>query len=342
VAREPDDSATTVGEPGANVDIGLPCFRRATFLAEAIDSVLGQSYSSWSLAIFDNGASPEIESVVRPYLDDPRIAYVPSTEAMSLAANWTRALQHGRSEYFALLNDDDTWFPEFLAERVRALGAHPECGFAFGECMYLDAEGARPSEAWFEEGVVSSLALARSFTERNPVVPSAVLVRRAAVEHAGAVFDERWHYCDWEMWARLAAFQPAYFIARPDSVFRRHASTNTLAQRESPTQLMAMLDHIESTFERQVPDFHPSRGQRRKGRALILLRAAVDTHAGGGWRASGRLYRSAVRMHPGVIFRRPSLTMVAKSVLGKRVSRVVARGLHALDSVRGTDARGVR
>ena len=328
------------GEP--MVDVGLPCFRRAVFLAEAIESVLAQTFSRWRLTVVDNGGSAEIAAVVEPYLHDGRITYLPSIDEVPLAVNWTRAVQHGDAPYVALLNDDDTWLPEFLEKRVGALHKHPECGFAFGACYYLDAEGPRESEPWFPEGVVPRVELARTFTERNPVVPSAVVVRRGTLEQAGAAFDGRWHYCDWEMWGRLGATAPAYFVARPDSVFRRHAATNTFAGHETPAQLMAMVDHLERMFHVAVPRFRRSRRNRRRSRAMILLRAAADVHPGGGWKVSRQLYTSAIRTYPPVLFQRASVAMLAKSVLGKRASRASADALRAIGRAGQSKTRKAR
>jgi hypothetical protein len=229
----------------------------------------------------------------------------------------------------ALLNDDDRWHRDFLRRRVEALNAHPECGFAFAEWVQVDEAGNEVARApqRFAEGVVSRERLAWWFTRRNIVVPPALIVRRSAYEAVGAEFDGRWHYCDWEMWARLAAHFPAYYLARQDNDFRRHAQANTFVNREDPERLLTMMDHIERLFEDQVEGFELSRLERARTRSSILLWAATSVHQGGGWKASAALHRRAVRQYPPSVLTYASLSMLAKSLLGKRGSRVVARAL---------------
>jgi glycosyltransferase involved in cell wall biosynthesis len=323
-----DGRASETREADVVVDIAIPAYRRATYIGEAIESVLAQTYDRWRLTVCDNGpGGSEIEQAVRPYLSDPRVSYTASGQEASLAENWTRAINQGTGPYVALLPDDDRWHPPFLGARVEALAAHPECGFVFAEWVQVDERGneiAR-SSVRFAEGVVSRDVLAHWLTRQNIVTDPTVVVRRSAYHAVGAVFDPAWHYADWEMWARLAARFPGYYLARHDSYWRRHAQTVTFARREEPEQLLAMADHIERMFVRELDGFRPGRLERARKRSRILLHSASDVHRAGGWRRSGALYRRALREYPPSIFEVSSLQMLAHTLVGRRVSRAVAQ-----------------
>src|SRR5688500_12992901 len=104
--------------PDARVDVAVTAYRRATYLREAIESILGQSYSGWALRICHNGVGGgPIEEAARAYLDDPRISYLTTGRELPLAESWTNAIRQGTSPYVALLNDDDRWHPTFLETR---------------------------------------------------------------------------------------------------------------------------------------------------------------------------------------------------------------------------------
>lgn len=312
------------------VDIALPVYRRATFVADAIESVLAQNFERWHLTICDNGpGGGDIERAVQPYLTDPRMSYSPTGEELPVAENWTRAISHGSGPYVALLHDDDRWHPNFLRARVEALESHPECAFAFGEYVHIENGGAEVARVptRFPEGPLSREVLAHWLVRECIVAPPAILVRRSAYEAVGARFNGDWHYCDWEMWARIAARFPAYYLARNDSDFRRHPTTYTLARRENPTRLIAMLDGIEALFRDEIEGFEVSRLDRARNRSRLLLRASDSVHPGGGWRVSRRLYLRSLRLYPPTFFRYTSLRMVVRTLLGPRLSDVVARGL---------------
>ena len=321
------------GAPGGPVvDVAITAHRYATFVREAVESVLAQSYGRWYLTICESGpGGGEIEDAVQPYLSDPRVSYAPSGRDLPLADNWTRAIRMGAGKYVTILNDDDRWHADFLRARVDVLESHPECGFAFAGWVLIDENGRERSLAPipFEEGVFPKRELARRFVESNPIVGCTSLVRRSAYEAVGPAFDPSWLYCDWEMWARLVARFPAYHLALRDSDFRRHARANSYVSRQEPEQLLAMVDHVERLFESDVEGFSLSSRERARNRSQILLRAALNAQHGGGWRAAAPLYRRAVRTYPPTAASYVSLSMIAKSVLGARGSRLVSRGLRA-------------
>jgi glycosyltransferase involved in cell wall biosynthesis len=323
-----DGRASETREADVVVDIAIPAYRRAKYIGEAIESVLAQTYDRWRLTVCDNGpGGGEIEQAVRPYLSDPRVYYTASGQETSLAENWTRGMHQGTGTYVAILSDDDRWHPGFLGARVEALAAHPECGFVFSEWIQVDEHGneVQRSSVRFAEGVVSRDILAHELTRHNIVGETTVVVRRSAYHAVGAAFDPAWHYTDWEMWARLAARFPAYYLVRRDSDWRRHSQAVTFTRREEPEQLLAMVAHVERMFERELDGFRPGRLERARNRSRILLRSAGDVHGAGGWRRSGALYRRALWEYPPSLFEVTSLRMLAHTLVGRRVSRAVAQ-----------------
>jgi glycosyltransferase involved in cell wall biosynthesis len=331
------------------VDVAITAYRHARYVGEAIESVVAQTCGDWRLTIFENGpGGGEIERAVAPYLSDPRVAHRASGTELTVDANFTRAIRHGTGEYVALLHDDDRWHPEFLATRIAALDANPECAFAFSGWVQMDEHGVAGelSPLRFAPGVVSCAALARVLVHRNPIVASAAVVRRSAYEAVGAAFERRWLFCDWEMWARLAAQFPAFYLARRDTDFRRHLQSNTFATREQPEPLLELADHIERLLAPHLDSQRRGRIERARRRSRILLRAASDVHSGGGWRVSGALYRRALREHPPTIMHRRSLRMLSYTVVGRSTAVALAgigRGwLRALTRVADASRRALR
>jgi hypothetical protein len=331
------------------VDVAITAYRHARYVAEAIESVLAQTLGDWRLTIFENGrGGGEIECAVAPYLSDQRVAYRASGAELTVDANFTRAIRHGTAEYVALLHDDDRWHPDFLATRVAALDANRECAFGFSGWVQIDEHGVAGElcPLRFAHGVVSRAALARALVYRNQVVASTALVRRSAYEAVGAAFEGRWLFCDWEMWARLAAQFPAYYLARRDTDFRRHLHSNTFATREEPERLLALADHVERLLAPNLDDQRRGRSERARRRSRVLLRAASDVHTGGGWRVSGALYRRALREYPPTVMHRRSLRMLSYTVIGRNaavaLARMARRWRRALTRVADASRRALR
>lgn len=316
-----------VATDAPRVSVGITAYQRAAFLPFALASVLEQSFAALEVVVSNNGASEAVAEAVSPYLQDRRARHMPLPDVVSMAANWTNALTVGSGEYVAILNDDDLWDTSFLAARVAALDAHPECGFAFSPWRLIDVDGAEiaRSQPVFAEGVVSRSVLARQFVRRNLLVPSTILLRRSAVEAVGPRFDDRWHYTDWEMWARVASRFPAYYLPTVDNSTRRHPDAVTVTSIEHPGPLIATVAHIEEMMTANVDGFRLGWFERRRGRATALLETARQSQLTAGWRACRPAYLRALRYWPPGLLSRPSLGIIAASVLGDRVSSVRRR-----------------
>ena len=74
------------------VSVCIPTYNRAPLLAQAIQSVLGQTLQDFELLISDNASTDDTEAVVRSF-DDPRIRYVRNEINLGGRANYDRCLQ---------------------------------------------------------------------------------------------------------------------------------------------------------------------------------------------------------------------------------------------------------
>lgn len=110
------------------VTIAIPAYKK-TYLAEAIQSALSQTYKNIELIIVDDNSPNDLISVVRQY-DDQRIRYYRNGENLgkqNVVKNWNRCLQYARGEFFVLLCDDDLLEPDFVNELLLLAEKYPDC-----------------------------------------------------------------------------------------------------------------------------------------------------------------------------------------------------------------------
>ena len=68
--------------------IGLPVYNGQNYLAESLDSLLGQSYEDFELLISDNASTDGTADICRRYeQQDPRIRYIRLPHNIGLAPN---------------------------------------------------------------------------------------------------------------------------------------------------------------------------------------------------------------------------------------------------------------
>ncbi|MFD2743234.1 MULTISPECIES: glycosyltransferase family 2 protein [Sphingobacterium] len=97
----------------------LPAYK-ATYLEQAISSILHQSYENWELIVVDD-TSPENLKVIVDSFEDSRIKYYRNTKNIGgtdLVKQWNHSITFAQGEYIVLAADDDIYHPNFLQTMV--------------------------------------------------------------------------------------------------------------------------------------------------------------------------------------------------------------------------------
>ena len=112
------DDAVNQGAP--LVSVSMPVYNAERYIAEAINSILAQTYQNFELIIVDDGSTDRTREIVESF-DDPRIIKVYSDRNRGLITTRNRIAQIARGKYLALLDADDCAFPDRLALQVQFL-----------------------------------------------------------------------------------------------------------------------------------------------------------------------------------------------------------------------------
>lgn len=100
--------------------IVIPTYNRADLIGLTLDSVLAQEFAAWEMLIVDDGSKDNTAAVVRPYLVDSRIEYLPKKNAERGAAR-NYGLAHAQGEYVLFLDSDDRLHSDHLATLHRKI-----------------------------------------------------------------------------------------------------------------------------------------------------------------------------------------------------------------------------
>ncbi len=124
------------------VSIGVPVRNGERFLAEAIDSLLAQSYTDFELIISDNASSDGTEAICREYAArDPRVRYYRSEQDVGLANNFNYLFIRARGEYFKWAAADDVHEPDWIARCLAVLENDPSVVLVYGKTRFIDENG---------------------------------------------------------------------------------------------------------------------------------------------------------------------------------------------------------
>ncbi len=118
------------------ISIIMPTFMHAGFIAQAIISVMGQTYQNWELIIVDDGSSDNTKEVVASFLADRRIMYFAQVNAGASAAR-NKGIMVSGGELIAYLDSDDVFLPDHLQVRVEMIN-NLGVDFVFGPLFVVN------------------------------------------------------------------------------------------------------------------------------------------------------------------------------------------------------------
>jgi glycosyltransferase involved in cell wall biosynthesis len=207
------------------------------FLAEAVDSVLAQTFTDWELLLVDDGSHDASSAIALNYAASHpgKIRYCEHAKHANLGMSASRNLgiRHARGEFIAFIDADDVWLAPKLADQLAIMDAHPGLAMVSGAVLYWRSWCGGQDQT-FRTGHVGDRiifppeAALRLYPLGKAIsaCPSDVLVRREAGEHVGW-FEEhftgpRQMYEDLGFFTKLLLASPVYFSTETWLKYRQH------------------------------------------------------------------------------------------------------------------------
>lgn len=288
------------------VSVCVPTYNGGQYLRAALQSILEQTFTDYELVLVDDNSTDNTEAIARSF-NDPRLRFLRNPQRLGLVGNWNRCLEEARGEFICLFHQDDVMLPDNLAEKVRALQAHPQAGLVYSNVHQIGPANEVYSEWWYykpephEHGVHSGkVYFEKLLTGPNIICCPSVMVRKACYDRLGH-FDPRLPFtADWEMWLRLMLFYDVVYLTQPLLHYRRHPAMETLnfqglenLRQEYLAKWLALTQHPEQTphywaLRRRVAEDHHHRALQR---AFEHSRQSEFDLAQQGWELSAQILK---------------------------------------------------
>jgi len=213
------------------VSVLLSSLNHGKFVAEAIQSVLDQTYQDFELIIVDDCSEDNSWEIIQGF-HDPRIRAFRNAKRCRAAAGFNESiLLRARGEYIAIHHSDDVFLPDKLELQVAHLDTHPEIGAAFTQVKLIDECGAPFTEVghsylhvFKQPNRSRHMWLNHFFFHGNALCHPSVLIRKECFLDVG-VYDRRLgQITDFEMWVRLCMKYNIHIIEKPLIRFRVRAN----------------------------------------------------------------------------------------------------------------------
>lgn len=187
----------------------IPTYNRAQHVLQALASVYRQTHPVTEIIVVDDGSTDATEQQVRKQF--PEVSFYWQTNAGVSAARNT-AIRQSKSRWLALLDSDDLWQPEKIAQQLAALANTAKYRVCHCEELWFrHGKRVNPMHKHRKQGGwIFDACLARC-----AISPSSAMIRRDVFEEIG-MFDETLPVCeDYDLWLRITCVEPVLLVDQP-------------------------------------------------------------------------------------------------------------------------------
>ncbi len=185
--------------PDPLVSVVIPAWNNASMAAEAVESVLAQTYPRIEIVVVDDGSNDDTHERLARFR--PRITLLRQAhQGPAVARN--AGIRASRGEFVGFLDSDDLWMPEKVERCLPPLLADPDVGVVFTPARIHETDtGRRYDLPQYERDGWMARDL---FVECRGVNTSTLLTRRKHLEAVEGFDEEFFRAQDWDLMVRMA------------------------------------------------------------------------------------------------------------------------------------------
>jgi hypothetical protein len=206
-----------------SVSVVIPCYNLGVYLAEAVDSVLAQTWQDFEIIIMDDGSSDEFTCLVLDTIRQPKTRLIRQPNR-GLAATRNAGILQAQGRFICCLDADDRLVPDFLKRAVDVLDREPETGFVSSFYIGFD-ESTEPVN-------YTSCGFPELLTENRAMVSS--LFRKEAWNEVGGYCETFPYFEDWDFWISLVEAGWGCVVI-PEVLFEYRVRLNSMYQKAMRT-----------------------------------------------------------------------------------------------------------
>ncbi len=154
------------------VSVVMSVYNGEKYVCEAIDSILGQTFSDFEFIIIDDGSIDNSGEIIRSFKDNRIILIQQDNHGM--AASWNRGIDISRGKYIARMDDDDVSMPNRFREEVAYLEGNNEYVAVGCWSEMIDIES---NLLYLNTPPIDSDTLINQLPNKCPFIHSSVMMR---------------------------------------------------------------------------------------------------------------------------------------------------------------------
>ena len=253
------------------VSICIPTYNGATYIEEAIQSAINQTYSNLEIVISDDASKDNTLTIIERFKSKTKIPIsITFHDPKGIGANWNNCIRHSNGAYIKFLFQDDVLLPHCIETMITMAIKYPNAGLIYSKRTFIYENLTSEIEKFkayygpihthwdnieVEQGVLpgSVYLKDKAFlnSPKNKIgEPTNVLLKMECFETIGFFNETLQQILDSEYWYRVMCKYDIAFIDEALVKFRLHANqaSNINKNREIPDGQLMYKAYYDNLF----------------------------------------------------------------------------------------------
>lgn len=209
------------------ISVLMPIYKTPeTYLREAIESILNQSYRDFELLILDDCPEDNREQIVKSYVDK-RIKYFQNEKNLGITPSRNKLIALAKGEYLAIFDHDDISLPDRLAKQAAVLDNNPDIGVV--GCQVEVFQNRTQTLRY----PVDNQDIKVSLMATCALIHPGAMVRKKVLMDNHIIYEQDFSPAeDYRLWCRLIPLTKFYNIPEVLLRYRDHGTNTSKIQKE--------------------------------------------------------------------------------------------------------------
>lgn len=181
------------------ISVLMPVYNAASYLREAVESILGQDFKDFELICVNDGSTDDSGKILASYTD-PRLRVITQLQNQGIVNTLNNGLAECRGEYIARMDSDDIAMHERFSKQLEAFQSDPNIAVVDTVQTLMDENGHPLGKT--NSRVVKAKDIYNTLPKSNCLGHPSVMVRGDLLRQYGY---RKVAYEDYDLWLRMAA-----------------------------------------------------------------------------------------------------------------------------------------
>ncbi len=198
------------------ISIVMPTYNASKYVAEAIDSVLQQSFEDWELLIIDDGSTDNTVDIIHSYTDS-RIRLICNEH--DFIGSLKLGLQEASGKYIARMDADDIMHPDRLNIQYNIMEEEPEITVCGSTVLPIVNDKIQINVLSSLTGVIDDPLL--QLLKGNIIFHPTACIRRSFLSMNSLTYEPYMYAEDYKLWFEIAKKGGAFYVESLPLLFYR-------------------------------------------------------------------------------------------------------------------------